>query len=353
MIEEGESMRNPNGYGSVHKIGGTKKRRNPWRVRVTDGWILDEKGNARQKYRSIGYFPDRKSALQALAEYNKNPLAEKTAKLTFADVYEMWSKEHFPKISKSAQEGYKSALKNSYPLHNIKIADIRTVHLKEVMDSVTPGVKSRLKTFWGLIFKYALEHDMISKNYADFISVRLTDEEKHIKKKAPFSDDEIKKLWDSVGKIPGTDYILILCYTGMRPSELLGIKIEDINLRDRLMVGGIKTASGKNRFIPIHKKILPLIESKVKNGQEMLIENNGKKMSYDVFLNRVWRPAMQELNMGHTPHECRHTGISLMRAADIERDTIKLIVGHSSGDVTDRYIHVKPQMLVEAIDKIK
>ena len=73
-------MRNPNGFGSVHNTGGRKKRRNPWRARVTDGWELCEKtGKAKQIYRTIGYYPTRQAALIALAEYNKCPAARGTA----------------------------------------------------------------------------------------------------------------------------------------------------------------------------------------------------------------------------------------------------------------------------------
>ena len=47
-------MKLPNGYGSVTKMSG--KRRNPWVVRKTDGYILDpEKGTKKQNYIIIGY----------------------------------------------------------------------------------------------------------------------------------------------------------------------------------------------------------------------------------------------------------------------------------------------------------
>lgn len=40
-------MRQPNGFGSVYKLPG--KRRNPWRVRKTKGWVIDEEtGQTRQ-----------------------------------------------------------------------------------------------------------------------------------------------------------------------------------------------------------------------------------------------------------------------------------------------------------------
>lgn len=65
-------MKLPNGYGSVYKLSG--KRRNPYIVRKTTGWTIDEATNtAKQQYITIGYYPTRAKALEALANYNANP----------------------------------------------------------------------------------------------------------------------------------------------------------------------------------------------------------------------------------------------------------------------------------------
>lgn len=65
-------MKLPNGYGSVHKLSGN--RRNPWRARKTTGWSLDKKTmKYKQEYTTLGYYPTKKDALQALAAYNEQP----------------------------------------------------------------------------------------------------------------------------------------------------------------------------------------------------------------------------------------------------------------------------------------
>ncbi|MGN1119331.1 MAG: hypothetical protein ACI4Q4_03165 [Oscillospiraceae bacterium] len=54
-------MRQPNGFGSVYKLPG--KRRKPWRVRKTKGWIIDEEtGQTRQEFINIGYYATRQEA---------------------------------------------------------------------------------------------------------------------------------------------------------------------------------------------------------------------------------------------------------------------------------------------------
>lgn len=48
-------MKLPNGYGSVHKLKG--KRRKPWRVRITDGFVYDLVEDKQvQKYKTLGYY---------------------------------------------------------------------------------------------------------------------------------------------------------------------------------------------------------------------------------------------------------------------------------------------------------
>src|SRR5690554_2686386 len=97
-------MRLPNGYGSVYRLPGNRRR--PWVVRKTTGWTEDKK----QKYYTIGYFETRAKAMEALGEYNKNPIGELRDK-TLGEIYNTWSKFKFGTISRSMVNGYKAAWK--------------------------------------------------------------------------------------------------------------------------------------------------------------------------------------------------------------------------------------------------
>ena len=80
-------MKNPNGYGSVIKLGG--KRRKPFGARITIGY--NDKG--KQIFKYIGYFENRKAAMQALAEYNINPYDVHLADITLKEVMDMCMKK--------------------------------------------------------------------------------------------------------------------------------------------------------------------------------------------------------------------------------------------------------------------
>lgn len=63
---------------------------------------------------------------------------------------------------------------------------------------------------------------------------------------------------------------------------------------------------------------------------------------------------MKQLNMKHTPHDTRHTFISLLAKADVNSTTIKKIVGRKSAmSLPEKvYTHMDYQTLLDTIDKI-
>ena len=63
---------------------------------------------------------------------------------------------------------------------------------------------------------------------------------------------------------------------------------------------------------------------------------------------------MKRLNMKHTPHDTRHTCISLLTKEDVNPTTMKKIVGHKGAmSLTVKvYTHMDYQILLDTINKI-
>lgn len=348
-------MRLPNGIGSVHLINDGKRRRKPWRARVPAHIEFNaETGKASQKYINIGYYETETEAIEALFEYRKNPYTIEASVATFAEVFEMWSAKKFPTVSKMAQYGYTGAFTHSAPLHNMKMRDIRTTHLEGVMLSLDGGyqLQAKLRTMWGQLFKFAMERDIVQKNYASFVS--LKDKEPETNRTA-IPDKDIKTFWEEADKGNKIAKIaLVYIYTGMRATELLETTKANVDLNKRIIVAGKKTEAGKDRRIPIHKCIMPFIEEWMQeDGETLLTNKKGKRITYSHFKDALWRPYMKELGMKYTAHYARHTLATLMREADVAEDIRKLILGHKNADITDRYTHHSDAMLVEAIDRLK
>ena len=344
-------MKLPNGYGNVSKLSG--KRRNPWRARKTIGWEWDPiKKKHKQIYATIGYFAKRDEALNALAKYNEDPYDIKSDGITFSDVYEKWSEEHFKTIVPSAVRTWTAAYKHCTPIHNKKFKEIRTIDLEKTIENASVGdtTKARMKSMFNLIYKYAMKHEIIDKDYAALCrSVKKTTPSKE---KIPFSKEEINKLWDNL-KYPYVDMVIIGIYSGWRPQELAILKKSDIDLENRTMFGGIKTDAGKNRYVPINDKIYDLVKNRYNSCSINLFEEDGCVLTYDKYRTR-FKNVMKKLNMVHTPHETRHTFITLGKNAGMDEYVLKLIVGHVIEDITEKiYTHRTFEQLKEEINKIK
>ena len=340
-------MRNANGFGSVIKLGG--KRRRPYAVRVTTGWTEDGK----QIFKYISYHEKKTDAKKALDAYNVNPYDLDATKLTFADVYEKWSVPAYKTLSDSSVKTYKSAYKHTDSLHSAVFRDLRVTHLQSVVDAVESASMARMTKFlFQKLYTYALENDIVEKDYSQYIKL---EKKKETKEKSPFSPAEIQTMWDKVGTVDYADLIVMLLYTGMRIGELLDMKIENIHLAERYMVGGNKTENGKDRTIPLHQKIIPLIQSRMEKSRNgYLFENTlGKKLSYQLFMNKYWGALSASVEPGHTPHDTRHTFVSRMDSLGVNRVTIQKIVGHSAKDVTDIYTHKNLDELLVAVDLLE
>ena len=338
-------MRFPNGYGSITKLSG--KRRKPYMVRITLGIDEDSMLYVRKV---LGYYQTRKEALEALAEYNKDPYDLAAHAYTFAEVYQLWSTRHAEGVSSSMMYQYQASFRGLQPLHDIPFKDLRLAHLQKAVDECgkSDNTKVRMKGLLIQLYTYAMRHEIVSRDYAHFVEVKKPTEQ--VYPHTTFSSQEIDKLWGSVGRVPYVDTVLMLIYTGMRAGELMDIRKENVHLDEKYMIGGSKTKAGRNRIIPLHDRILPLIKIRYSTADEYLIE---PKIEYDAYKYQ-FKKLMSELGMTHRTHDCRHTFASAMDTAGANTKVIKTIMGHSGGDLTSKiYIHKSLPELLENVNLIR
>lgn len=110
-----------------------------------------------------------------------------------------------------------------------------------------------------------------------------------------FTAEEVQKLLAVGGKI--ADSAIIMLYTGMRVSEMLDVKCSDIDLAAKTIC--VYSKKDGKRVLPIPDVLLPIIE-----------RNMGNKYLVDEMYGRYntkFRILMKELELNHTPYECRHT----------------------------------------------
>lgn len=363
----------PNGFGQISEI---KKRnlRKPFRAMVTVG--KSSTGRPISKpLQPISYFATYNDAYSALVEYNKNPY-DLSRTTTVRELYEKWLDMYLPKISVSAAYAVKHAWKFCSSVYNILAIDIRVRHIKYCMDyghlpdseeHPSPRTKNDIKTLFNQMFDYALEYELVEKNYSrtftlsdELIEEITTTKNGHV----PFTNEEMELLWKNVDTIKDVDMILIQAYSGWRPRELCLIKLSEINFEQWIFVGGIKTAAGKNRTVPIHTRIRDLVRKRYEEALELNSEylfnitfpkNGVKPFKYAIYQKRFTEiKQLLNLDLNHRPHDGRKHFVTLAKKYHVDEYAIKYIVGHKITDITEKaYTKRELSWLQEEIEKIK
>ena len=340
-------MKLANGSGSIICLDRTgKKRRKPWAVRITSGW---ENGKQKRKY--LGYYSTQQEALIALADYHKTMYDVDMTKLTLNEVYDKWYARMEQKgLSTSAMGTHRLAKARFGQLGKMQMRNIKAGHLQTWLDGIDlkPATRSKIRGTVKQVYDYAVNMEIVNKNYAKGLEIN----EKVEKTGAIFTKKEIELLWklrdDEVAR-----QLLIMIYTGMRVGEMLDISRTSIHIEKSYMIGGNKTDNGKDRVIPLHRKIVPLIIDSL-NENKWLIENpdTGKPYSYNA-IREKYKAFFAKHNMEHKAHDCRKTAVSLMHSGGIPMESVRMIVGHSGKGVTEQvYLYKDAEELVQIINTL-
>lgn len=335
--------RNPNGYGCVTKLSGNRSR--PYVVKVT---MYDEEGHAKQV--PVDYAETEEQANIILAQYNNNPWNIDRKKVTLAELYKRWEKMKLPKLGNSNQISLRAAYKHCIKYYGVKYRNLKSYQMQDCIDNCGCGYSTQgaIKNLWGHLDRFAFELDIIDKMYSQLITAPPIPETSRI----PFTDQQIANLW-KIKDEPWVDTVLIYLYTGFRLTELLYMKTEQVNMKEKYFQNGVKSAAGKGRIVPIHPRIEPFVKAMVDQGNTYLISYNGKKISQTQYY-KFWGEVMQKIGADKTPHEARHTFETALDNAKANRKCIDLLMGHKSKDVGNRvYNHKTIDQLRETVNLIK
>lgn len=334
----------PNGFGQITEIKGRYLRK-PFRAMVSVG----KKPNGRPDSKILAYFETYNDAYAALVEYNRNPYDLDKA-ITVKELYEKWSE------TINLSRNITSVWPYCEQVYDMKAQDIRVRHIKSCMEVPTaPTAKVAIKSLFNRMLDYALEYEIVTKNYARDFSVETPETQtEHV----AYSKQEINILWNNTS-IPLVNAILLQCYTGFRPQELCKIKLEDVNINERYIIGGMKTEAGKNRTVPLCDKAMTLVNklmymSELLGCEYLVCDNAGNNMTYNKYYHR-FENIMKEIGIeGHKPHDPRKTFVTICKECNIDEYAIKRIVGHKIEDITESiYTDRKLDWLLDEVKKIE
>lgn len=333
----------PNGFGSIKKLSGNRRR--PYIVIspaiYEDGVFIPGEIIDYTETWEAGY--ERLVLYKSTREWETRKKKEKL--YSFSEVYEMYFKEKYElsarHYSQQSRSSTQAAYKNCASLHNKTFSEIQYQDLQKNIDYFIGKKKHAslelIKSLYNGMYKYAIKNDICKTDYSIYVEIRTHDDDES---GVPFTEEDLGKLWSS--DLEAAKIAVILCYSGWRIKEF---ELIEIDRKENVFRGGLKTKSGKNRIVPIHPSIIPILDTLPEHPVS----------SSNLYRKRLYE-ALEALGIEkHTPHDCRHTFSWLCDKCGVDSLSKKIMLGHSlSGNVTDGvYGHRNIDELRSEICKLK
>ena len=310
-----------NGTGSVYKRG------NSYTIRIR------EFANGKTVDRTKGGFKTKKEAFlyaETLMKRNDN-------KIGFKDLWERYKEsEKYKQLADSRKQQREIAYKKLKSLESVK--DVRLIEYGQLQDMIsdkTHYVAKDMKMVLSNLFEFAMKYKYAETNPAALLDLPPL----HEKERQIFSDEELQKIWNA--EDPFRDYVLIMCYTGLRPIELRMMTRSDIDLERRFVTAGRKTELSKVSRIAFPDVILPLMER--------FEQPDGTKCTFE----RHFKSFMDSLGIsGKTPYSCRHTFVTNMSKLTDSIAVLKSAARHTNYQTTLRYTHLNYEEVSAVVNRL-
>ena len=365
----------PNGFGQITEIKG-KALRKPFRAMITVGKTPEGRPICKI-LKPEGYFSTYNEAYAALVKYNQNPY-DLDKEMTMEELYIAWCDTHQRNVKPQSMNWTDNAWRYCNSIYSMKVRDVRTRHLKGCIDDgfilienekrrPPKTVVNNMKSLLNMMMDYAVEFELTDRNYsrAFSLSKEVSKEiERDRKNHISFSVNEMKMLWENITTYPYVDILIIHCYTGFRPQELANITINNVDLNNWTIIGGMKTEAGENRIVPIHTCIRNLVKKRydeaIKLGSDYLFNVSRWKqsptpMTYSTY-KRIFKNIITKFNMNplHRPHDPKKQFTTMAKKYNVDEYAIKMLVGHKIYDITEKiYTDRDPKWLAEEVEKIR
>ena len=346
--QEKKRRRRANGEGSVIRRGKS------YSIRITTGWTLKD-GRAVQQFAEKGGFKSQKAALEYMPKLREEATRPHSSyeKITFEELYDKLIERHAKRVSKSTMGCYVSAHKHFSEIYSLPFADLNTEDWQLCIDDCPNGIRTKqnMKALGTLMYKLAAELRVFGvnteTNFASLVWLPTDDSES----RQPFTLEELGKI--KAGASAGiryADWILAMCYTGFRPSEFLALKKDSFDAERWTLRGGAKTEAGKNRIVPVHPLIRPIIAKQMfASGEYLFSVHKDKPTTLDNFRQACFYPALEALGIQpvpkprekpeRTPYSTRHTFATLMKSVKGSDKDKAALMGHTSFEMTLHYQH--------------
>lgn len=253
-----------------------------------------------------------------------------------------------------------------------RIDRIRTIDLQQYFNEVgkkyAKETAMKIKNVMSPVFDSAVEDGYITRN--PFKSKRLVITGKDPEPHKAIPKEKFAAVKEGLAELPWKHRIMggLLCYTGMRFEEVLGVKWEDLDgdwitvqravvhpTRSYAEIKNPKTRTSKRR-IPVHPELKKLTDSYEGEQAGFMLaadENGEKPLSYTQARNMLRGIRKKFGIQKYSAHDFRDTCATVWRENGIPLDVIARLLGHSKTDVTEkRYVKYREELILGAIEKM-
>ncbi len=174
--------------------------------------------------------------------------------------------------------------------------------------------------------------------------------------------DELKHISENTGKPSNVhDIALISLHCGLRAGEVFNIKWHDINFENEtISIMDPKTKKNRTAYMIPHVKEMLLKTREtgiISNNGYIFLSKTGEKMKS---ISKSYRDTVKKLGFNEgivdkrrrvVFHTLRHTYASWLAMSEVDLYAVQRLMGHSTISMTERYAHLSPNYLKDAVKK--
>ena len=243
-----------------------------------------------------------------------------------------------------------------WPLASIGRMDVQTWVGKMTRDGVGPHAVIRAYSLLSLMLADAELERLISASPCRRIELPKTSSPEP----RWLTRHEYDRLLLAFDSVPNGDVwramVGVGCFTGMRPGELAGLDVGQIDFERALIrVGQVVTqqglraypkTEGSRRSVPFPPEVGEMLWRVVADKSETdpaFPTVTGKRLNLGNWLNLVWRPALERAGIPYVrAYVMRHTACSWLVQAGVPDRKIMKILGHTTPKLISLYGHLAP-----------
>ena len=239
-------------------------------------------------------------------------------------------------------------------LHEVTQLDIRR-YMAERAKIVKPSTINRDVSLIRSMYNRAKEWDVIASNPTDGIK-KLTENNERCRWLTEVEQDRLLTFCHGLTRV----IVVVALRTGMRWGEIANLKwaqAPNSNYvdfeQDKIIIHESLTKSKKGRWIPLGQIVKwELLNVPRQKGTDYIFLNpeTGKPLGSikNAFNRAVRKAGIKDFSF----HSLRHTAASQLVRNGVDLYVVQKILGHSTPKMTQRYAHLRDDMLIEAIKKI-